>query len=258
MATKYVTLKDSNGDTLYPQAVATNLVPGSVTLDEIDSRLLRMLIPEGATIPVNEDLNTTQYLSVGKFFCSSNATAQTLSNCPTTNAFMMEVFSPLSLTIDDETTANWCYRLRLITDYTGKMFIQRTNTSGTAGTWTYFDWTPVNPSTTVGSYSITNQAAHSGGTNKYALKKQLNHITLSADVLWVNSVTADTWTQLGTLPSEVRPSQASYCAGVAVNSNGGLLGYCRIEVETNGKVSFKCSAGNSGLSGVSFNISWFV
>lgn len=31
MATKYVTLKDSNGDTLYPQAVATNLVPGNVT-----------------------------------------------------------------------------------------------------------------------------------------------------------------------------------------------------------------------------------
>lgn len=31
MATKYVTLKDSNGDTLYPQSVATNLVPGNVT-----------------------------------------------------------------------------------------------------------------------------------------------------------------------------------------------------------------------------------
>lgn len=36
MATKYVTLKDSNGDTLYPQAVATNLAPGSITPDEID------------------------------------------------------------------------------------------------------------------------------------------------------------------------------------------------------------------------------
>ena len=36
MATKYVTLKDSNGDTLYPQAVATNLAPGSITSDEID------------------------------------------------------------------------------------------------------------------------------------------------------------------------------------------------------------------------------
>lgn len=31
MATKYVTLKDSNGDILYPQSVATNLVPGNVT-----------------------------------------------------------------------------------------------------------------------------------------------------------------------------------------------------------------------------------
>lgn len=36
MATKYVTLKDSNGDTLYPQAVATNLAPGSITSPEID------------------------------------------------------------------------------------------------------------------------------------------------------------------------------------------------------------------------------
>lgn len=36
MATKYVTLKDSNGDTLYPQAVATNLAPGSITGDKID------------------------------------------------------------------------------------------------------------------------------------------------------------------------------------------------------------------------------
>lgn len=35
MATKYVTLKDSNGDTLYPQAVATNLAPGSIDTTEI-------------------------------------------------------------------------------------------------------------------------------------------------------------------------------------------------------------------------------
>ena len=36
MATRYVTLKDSNGDTLYPQAVATNLAPGSIKGGEID------------------------------------------------------------------------------------------------------------------------------------------------------------------------------------------------------------------------------
>lgn len=36
MATKYVTLKDSDGNTLYPQAVATNLAPGSIDYNEID------------------------------------------------------------------------------------------------------------------------------------------------------------------------------------------------------------------------------
>ena len=35
MATRYVTLKDSNGDTLYPQAVATNLAPGGIGTAEL-------------------------------------------------------------------------------------------------------------------------------------------------------------------------------------------------------------------------------
>lgn len=42
MATKYVTLKGSNGDTLYPQAVATNLAPGSIGTS---------LIADGAVTP---------------------------------------------------------------------------------------------------------------------------------------------------------------------------------------------------------------
>ena len=33
MAIKYVTLKNSDGDTIYPQAIATNLAPGSITGD---------------------------------------------------------------------------------------------------------------------------------------------------------------------------------------------------------------------------------
>lgn len=39
MATKYVTLKDSNGDILYPQAIATNLAPGSITKTDLDTDL---------------------------------------------------------------------------------------------------------------------------------------------------------------------------------------------------------------------------
>lgn len=35
MATRYVTLKDSNGDTIYPQAIATNLAAGSIGTTEL-------------------------------------------------------------------------------------------------------------------------------------------------------------------------------------------------------------------------------
>lgn len=54
MATKYVTLKDSNGDTLYPQAVATNLAPGSITPDKLNqtSTEFESLVTFGAT-PAN-------------------------------------------------------------------------------------------------------------------------------------------------------------------------------------------------------------
>ena len=49
MATKYVTLKDSDGNTLYPQAVATNLAPGSITSSEIDwSTVIDKIYPVGA------------------------------------------------------------------------------------------------------------------------------------------------------------------------------------------------------------------
>lgn len=49
MATKYVTLKDSNGDTLYPQAVATNLAPGSIDTTEIaDGAVTSAKIADGA------------------------------------------------------------------------------------------------------------------------------------------------------------------------------------------------------------------
>lgn len=49
MATKYVTLKDSNGDTLYPQAIATNLAPGSIDTTEIaDGAVTSAKIADGS------------------------------------------------------------------------------------------------------------------------------------------------------------------------------------------------------------------
>ena len=116
----------------------------------------------------------------------------------------------------------------------------------------------VTPDTSVTSYSISSTPAHSVGTNAYNLQKQLNCVILNCSVIWLNSITADSWTALGNIPSAIRPNKALYCSGVAVKSNGGLLGYCRVEVETNGNLNIKCSAGNGALTGVSFTLCWFI
>lgn len=113
---------------------------GTISASQIDNRLFSMLIPEGTEIPANKDLNTLEFLKVGKYFCQPNTTASTLTNCPTTSSFMMEVFSPLSTTIDDETSDVWVYRLRKLTTFTGEVYYQQANSGSTAGTFTYQAW----------------------------------------------------------------------------------------------------------------------
>ena len=106
-----------------------------------DDRLFTMLVPTGTAIPANADLQTTEYLKVGRYYCSANATAITLKNCPIDKAFMMEVYSPLSTTIDNETTKSYVYRLRKITHYnTGVQYWQYVGSSATAGSFTYGNW----------------------------------------------------------------------------------------------------------------------
>lgn len=109
--------------------------------EKVDMRIRRSLIPIGTLIPANADLKTIAYLKVGNYYCSQTPNARTIKNCPVEVAFSMEVFNPLSEILDDETTAQYTYRIRKITAYnTGVQYIQYCNTSGTAGTWTYGSW----------------------------------------------------------------------------------------------------------------------
>ena len=105
-------------------------------------RELRSLIPKGSSIPANADLNTIDYLKVGSYYCISIDNAKTIKNCPTQNAFIMEVFSLINKTYDNETTS-WCYRYRLLTTYKGEQYWQFCQTKDTAGEWTYNDWNKV-------------------------------------------------------------------------------------------------------------------
>lgn len=109
--------------------------------ERVDMRFTRSLLPVGTEIVESANLNTIEYLKVGKYFCRLNATAKTVKNCPVNVAFSMEVFNPLSPTYDDETTADYTYRVRVLTQYdTGQQYVQFCKTSGTAGNWTYESW----------------------------------------------------------------------------------------------------------------------
>lgn len=142
--TSDITNDGSDGTSTYVEAddLATVATSGSYNdlIDLPSDRLYRMLVPTGTEITSSKNLNTTEFLVVGRYYCSANNTVATLSNCPTTSAFMMDVFSPLSTTIDNETTSPWCYRLRMLTTYTGETYVQQCETTGTANVWTYHSW----------------------------------------------------------------------------------------------------------------------
>lgn len=98
------------------------------------------MIPYGTQIKKNSNLQTTPFLKVGNYFCASNVDTATLQNCPTTLAFMMQVYSPISKAIDNETTGTWVYRLRKIIDHKGNEYCQNIYSNGTANNFTYSRW----------------------------------------------------------------------------------------------------------------------
>lgn len=113
------------------------------------------LIPEGTAVPSNANLNTTTYLKVGNYYCSADVTAATLTNCPTGGkAFMMQVLSPLSTSIDNETSSAWVYRIRKIITYTGYEYQQYVSSGSTAGTFTYGAW-EAKPAATLSGTTLT-------------------------------------------------------------------------------------------------------
>lgn len=138
----------SDGTSTYVEADDLAAVATSGSYNDLTNlpsdRLFRMLVPTGTEITSNKNLNTVEFLVVGRYYCSANATVATLTNCPTSSAFMLEVFSPLSTTIDDETTRAWCYRTRILTTFTGEMFVQSCSTNATPNNWSYGSWSKIN------------------------------------------------------------------------------------------------------------------
>ena len=135
--------------------------------EKVDMRFTRSLLPVGTSIPASANLNTIEFLKVGKYYCSLNADAKTIKNCPVNVAFSMEVFNPLGTNVDDEITRDYTYRLRVLTQYdTGQQYVQFCRTNGTAGSWIYESWY-VTPRVKFALASSKNDgSAAIGATNK--------------------------------------------------------------------------------------------
>lgn len=137
-------------------------------------RIYSTLIPYGTNITssadAQADLNTIQYLKVGNYYCAQDVQAKTIKNCPVSRAFMMQVYSPLSQTIDNETTSTWVYRLRKITDYqTGTVYSQLCYVGNPGGeaNWIYGSWY-ITPRSylTINSTDTNGGSAAAGGANR--------------------------------------------------------------------------------------------
>ncbi len=175
-------------------------------------RLFCSMVPYGTTIPASANLNTTTYLKVGNYFCASNANAGTLTNSPVTEAFMMQVYTPLSTTFDNETTGTWVYRIRKLMTYAGHEYIQYCYAGATANSWTYGAWSKMAKTSdiTLSTLGITATAAE--------LNKMDGVTATTAELNYVDGVTSNIQTQLDNkMPASI--------VSLELNSSGSLANY---------------------------------
>lgn len=155
------------------KAPILNAISGMKYKDIEVERTFISMIPYGTQILANANLNTAEFMRVGNYFCRANTDAETLTNSPTEKAFMMQVYSPLSTDIDNE-SGTWVYRIRKLQDYRGPEYIQYSYTNDIAGNWIYGDWVMVIKSNNLAS-------EESAGIMTADDKKKLNGISSGAN-----------------------------------------------------------------------------
>ena len=143
----------------------------------IDREFFRMLPKGGTHIPANADLNSIEYIKVGNYYNSLDIETGTMKNIPAKSAFIMYVLSPLSEVYDNESTAQWVYRLRIFITYKGDIFVQKASSDSTAGSFTYEPWVKMTNSKDLGKEVERTTAA----LNKINELEKLSRVSISYD-----------------------------------------------------------------------------
>ena len=138
----------------------------------IDREFFRMLPKGGTVIPNGANLNSTAYIKVGNYYQSANVNTSNMTNIPVKSAFMMYVLSPLSAVYDNESTAQWVYRLRIFVEHTGSgIFVQQVSSGSTAGRFDYGPWVKMTNSNDLGAVSKIINGHIANKSNPHAVTK---------------------------------------------------------------------------------------
>lgn len=230
-------LKDKNGDYIYPV-----IAEGGTAMSEGDYRLDTYANADGIVVPSGANLNTLEYLKVGKYVCKTDAIAGSIVNRPgTTVAWTMTVKNPLDNTHDDETARGYVYRVREVTNRYGSKWVQSVESGATAGSFTYSAWRFVTMQPISNTYNITANSALVSAINTKAVNFSGMFAQVDLDLTLTATGAQNYIALVYGLP---KPLQGCCFTGLIWNSNqelpaAGADSYCSLQVNGEGTLYIK-------------------
>ena len=243
------------------------IVTGSLEVDGVSNLkndlVVNRVLEKATEIPSHADLNSVTYLKVGQYCCGSNSNASTLTNSPTIYAFKMFVINNLGYAYDNESQA-LIYRVRILIDIAGDIWIQKINSESTAGSFIYGSWQRILDNI---NYKDLIEEIHDTGwvvlweasatsASKLVYRKKNGIVTVFANSNGALSIAKNNWIDMSQkLPSDCCPNFELVGVGTSKSTSGY---YIQFNIKTDGTVSIYNTNPNSACSYWSFVATYAV
>ncbi len=113
----------------------------SIKNEDVDIlKTAELLVPYATEIVANKNLNTAEFVAVGRYYCPSYSTVVTLSNCPTYGESFVMVVRNITSDYTDTASRTWMYLMREIYTLGGNRYVQYCQTGGNPVTWSFGVW----------------------------------------------------------------------------------------------------------------------
>ena len=106
------------------------------------------------------------------------------------------------------------------------------------------------------TYTLTEQPAHSSGVNNIYINKIGNLVVINL-LEYLNSLTANTWVNVGKLPNDIIPTTKNfYATGIVSNAyDGSFVGILKAEIN-NGYIRIKAQTGLSSICSIQISTTY--